>query len=616
MTVDASQANASTTWNDVSPPFSSDAYISWIEVDGNDPSGGTVWVTNSFYGGERVFRTINGGQTWSDETGALPDIPIHTVAIQPDAPENRYLGTELGVFVSLGGEDWANANDGFTNTVVEALEFADPLTLYAFTHGRGAFRASLAPPVNQPPSLAALPNPLNVDEDSGPQTVDLSGITPGPARESDQSVVLVTVTSDNPRLVPDPTLNGQIGADLSFTFAPVPDASGVTTLTVTAQDDGGTVDGGEDTAVRTLTVNVLPINDPPQAANDAYSLREDQQFTSSIGLLVNDIDVDPGDTLTATVTRAVEAGQLELRSDGVFTFVPPADEAGTFSFAYRVEDEAGTSSTAEVTLDVSPSNDPPSIDPAPSLNPLLEDAGRQSVSLTGISAGPADEQGQTVTVDVRTSAGELLTDLTADRNGTSVVVGFTPVANASGAGDVTVRLRDDGGLTNGGDNETEVQIPVRVDPVNDPPAFRLEAPATTTGPVVVRIIELSPGPRELGQTMTIDATVTPRSAVESIAVDRLSATEAEVTLVPTEAGPATLTVRVTDDGGTAFGGVNETTQTLAVELLLPSDGGGCQASGPAGGQASLWLGLGVLLLFWRRRRARSADSRPTTNRPC
>ncbi len=616
LTVDASNANASTTWNDVTPPFSSDAYISWIEVDGNDPSGNTVWVTNSFYGGERVFRTVDGGQTWTDETGGLPDIPIHTVVIQPQAPENRYLGTDLGIFVSLNGEDWANANDGFTNTVVETLEFADPLTLYAFTHGRGAFRATLAPPVNQPPSLAALPDPLTVNEDSGPRTVDLSGITPGPARESDQRIVSVTVTSDDPRLVPDPTLSGQIGADLRFTFAPVPNASGATTLTVTAQDDGGTADGGQDTSVRQLTVNILPINDPPQAANDAYSLREDQRFTSSIGLLVNDIDVDADDVLTATVARDVEAGELELRPDGVFTFVPPADEAGTFSFAYRVEDRAGTSSTAEVTLDVSATNDPPTIDPPPALNPLLEDAGRQSVLLTGIRAGPTNEQGQTVTVDVRTNAGELLTDLSAVREGTTATVSFTPVANASGAGDVIVRFLDDGGLTNGGDDETEVQIPVRIDPVNDPPSFGLEAPPGTTGPIVIRVTELSAGPRELGQDLTIDVTVDPPSRVESVTIDRLSAADAEVTLIPTEAGPATITVQVTDDGGTARGGVSTQTQTLAVEFLLPSDGCGCRASGRDGDRAAVWLGIGALLILGWRARSRRTDSGPTTTGPC
>jgi hypothetical protein len=59
----------------------------------------------------------------------------------------RYLRTDLGVFVSLdGGRSWAVENVGFANVVTETLQILQTggkTWLYAFTHGRGAWRVRL-----------------------------------------------------------------------------------------------------------------------------------------------------------------------------------------------------------------------------------------------------------------------------------------------------------------------------------------------------------------------------------------------------------------------------------------------------------------------------------------
>ena len=60
-------------------------------------------------------------------------------------------------------------------------------------------------PVNQPPTLNAISD-LTISEAAGLQTVNLSGITAGPANESGQTLT-VTATSGNPSLIPDPTVN-------------------------------------------------------------------------------------------------------------------------------------------------------------------------------------------------------------------------------------------------------------------------------------------------------------------------------------------------------------------------------------------------------------------------
>lgn len=95
--------------------------------------------------------SIDGGATWSPrdgiDAGALPDIPVHSIAVDPTHGDRLYLGTDLGVFVSLDrGEHWSVENTGFAAVVTEAVSIGPGAfgpAVYAFTHGRGAWRAEL-----------------------------------------------------------------------------------------------------------------------------------------------------------------------------------------------------------------------------------------------------------------------------------------------------------------------------------------------------------------------------------------------------------------------------------------------------------------------------------------
>ena len=76
----------------------------------------------------------------------IPDIPVHSIAIDPADSAVLYAGTEAGVFVSQDtGATWTPANTGLARTVVERIFFKDAGTIVAFTLGRGAFRNVLPP---------------------------------------------------------------------------------------------------------------------------------------------------------------------------------------------------------------------------------------------------------------------------------------------------------------------------------------------------------------------------------------------------------------------------------------------------------------------------------------
>ncbi|HUR81795.1 MAG TPA: hypothetical protein VM733_13595, partial [Thermoanaerobaculia bacterium] len=88
------------------------------------------------------------GITWSPMNSAtLPDIPVHSLAVDPTNPIRLYLGTDLGVFVSFDrGLTWSAENTGFANAVTEHVMIGQGVNgpaVYAFTHGRGAWRAEL-----------------------------------------------------------------------------------------------------------------------------------------------------------------------------------------------------------------------------------------------------------------------------------------------------------------------------------------------------------------------------------------------------------------------------------------------------------------------------------------
>ena len=93
-----------------------------------------------------VFRSNDGGVTWTDISGALPDEPFNSVAVNPNGGETGeiYAASDSGVFVNgngWSGNTWVRSNSGLLPHVsVNMLQFTGattPQRLRAATHGRG-----------------------------------------------------------------------------------------------------------------------------------------------------------------------------------------------------------------------------------------------------------------------------------------------------------------------------------------------------------------------------------------------------------------------------------------------------------------------------------------------
>jgi photosystem II stability/assembly factor-like uncharacterized protein len=147
----ATSSNVDTVWASTRPRA---GFVSSLAFDPADSN--VVYATYAgFGGGAHVWRSTDFGATWTpidgSGDGALPDIPVHSLAVDPTRRDRLYLGTDLGVFVSLdGGQTWSVENSGFAAVVTETVVIARGVSgpaVYAFTHGRGAWRAELTVPV-------------------------------------------------------------------------------------------------------------------------------------------------------------------------------------------------------------------------------------------------------------------------------------------------------------------------------------------------------------------------------------------------------------------------------------------------------------------------------------
>ncbi len=121
-----------------------DRYVTRITIDPRNNN--TVYVAFGGFSPDNLWKSANGGATWTDITGSgatgLPDAPVRDLDIHPDNSNWLYASTEVGIFTSEdGGATWKLPHDGPANVSVDESFWMDR-DLIAVTYGRGMFRAS------------------------------------------------------------------------------------------------------------------------------------------------------------------------------------------------------------------------------------------------------------------------------------------------------------------------------------------------------------------------------------------------------------------------------------------------------------------------------------------
>ncbi|HCG8572579.1 TPA: tandem-95 repeat protein [Vibrio parahaemolyticus] len=240
--------------------------------------------------------------------------------------------------------------------------------------------------------------------------------------------------------------------DGTWTFTPQIDDDTEVSFTFDIIDDEDLVVSGS------ANLDILPINDAPNAENDVITTEEDTAVT--IDVLVNDSDVE-GDALSIqSASVPSEQGSVDI-VDGKLVFTPAENFNGEATITYIVTD-GDLTDEAKVTVTVTPVNDSPvavddttSIqeDTAVTIDVLTNDTDVDGDKLSIESASVPKEQGTVEVVD-----GKLV---------------FTPAENFNGDAEITYTVTD-GELTD------EAKVTVTVNPVNDAPIIKVDAVESIT----------------------------------------------------------------------------------------------------------------------------------------
>ncbi|WP_299776788.1 PA domain-containing protein [uncultured Formosa sp.] len=127
------------TWTDIS----STQFLGSISDIEFGTSTEEIFVTFHNYGVNNIWYTNDGGTTWSQKDGDLPDMPVKAILQNPLKTEEVIVGTELGVWYtsdfSSDSPTWKSAFNGMSNVKVMDLDLRDDNTIFAATFGRGIF---------------------------------------------------------------------------------------------------------------------------------------------------------------------------------------------------------------------------------------------------------------------------------------------------------------------------------------------------------------------------------------------------------------------------------------------------------------------------------------------
>lgn len=343
-------------------------------------------------------------------------------------------------------------------------------------------------PVNDPPSFNQVSN-QSVNEDSGPHQAQVLNIATGPTNEVAQKIISVTaavVSESTPGLIAatSATYPGS-GSTASVSYSLGSQLEGTATIRVTIRDDGGTADGGNDTAYQDFTVTVNHVDDFPvldHAAGAISSLEDLFAGADAIRLVdLQGLFYDTDGLDVHLLLRAIrDPDNILNNEDGDVQFHPDHPEQ------LLLEYHANAFGTAEIDLGalahgltspdtttlrvrVVPVNDPPTIN---LITNIVMDASSpaRNLVLTGISPGPLESSVQKVTNVIAEIVSQSPVDLLAaapaitySAGSSSATLQFALTPRRAGAATIRVTVQDDGGIENGGINTTSTEFLISVD---------------------------------------------------------------------------------------------------------------------------------------------------------
>jgi VCBS repeat-containing protein len=231
------------------------------------------------------------------------------------------------------------------------------------------------------------------------------------------------------------------GTEPNLTYTPDADYFGPDSFTFTVND------GSLTSEPATVTIDILSVNDVPEAF--AQSVTVDEDGTVDIVLTGDDLETETPALIFEIDTQPLN-GNLVL-SGNTATYEPAEDYNGSDSFTFTVNDGEDSSSPALVTITVNPVNDQPIADSA---SVAVDEDDTVEITLTGSDVDTASESLIFAVVD-----GPIRGVLT----GTAPNLAYVPDENYFGPDSFTFTVND------GINTSTPAAVSITVNAVNDNP---------------------------------------------------------------------------------------------------------------------------------------------------
>lgn len=582
---------------DVNPAISADGTLTYtLKKDANGTTTVTVHlndrggIANS---GDEEFGPV----TFDITVNAVNDAPVFTlsgdITVNEDfnttetvtatrglIPADEANTVEYTISPDPATISWANVSIDAATGEVTITKIADAYGTQVFTvtandkHASGVntthqetFRLTVNS-VNDEPSFTNKGNQTHTEGD-GPITVLAwaENINRGAANENGQDLTFTISANDHPEyFTAGPAIDPATG---NLTYTLEQNAFGTATVKVVLTDNGGTAFGGDDTfAEQIFTITINAVNDAP-TIDDMSPMDIDEDALEQTVTLTG-IDEGAGLEDAQNLTITARSSNRALIDNVVITHVEDTDKA-TLKFTPKpgaygitmiyvdVEDNGTNPNNLKTTksflVTVNPINDVPTLSDISDPAPIDENAGEQTIGITGIDEGEGKEDLQNLTITAESSNKALISNVTVvyTEDASSGQLKYTPIADAYGSTTITVKVQDDG--TNPDDLFVEKTFTVVVTPVNDIPTLDDLSDITIDEDALKQTINLTGIDEGAGdedaQNLTIVATSSNTALINSVTVNYNENDDngsIEFTPIANMYGETTITVRITDNG--------------------------------------------------------------------
>jgi len=156
--------NGGSTWSTITPSgtLSPGNNVLGIAIDPDDEEHIAIAISG-YNSNKKAMESFNGGQSWTNISSGLPNVPATAVIFEGNGSDGIYVGTDIGVYYkSTTYPAWVSFNKNLPNVIIRDFEmFEDEALLRIGTYGRGVWQSPLMVGLSSVPEASFTADPTS-----------------------------------------------------------------------------------------------------------------------------------------------------------------------------------------------------------------------------------------------------------------------------------------------------------------------------------------------------------------------------------------------------------------------------------------------------------------------